>query len=172
MQVTGRRAASWAAPLVLALGTLSGCGGAQSDDPGISATGSSTPAVDGPSPTVTSSRTPSASPLPENDETEVDGGISASEASDRGVLTGPYDALLTLAPDRTSLTLENVGQQDDSYTLRVRPPGAAELGRSRVDVGSGDSVAVPLSVATTPATILVRSAGRDGETIATLEIAD
>ena len=56
--------------------------------------------------------------------------------------------------------------------MRVRPPGAAELGRSRVDIASGASVVVPLSVATTPATISVRSGGRDGEIIATLEIAD
>lgn len=84
-------------------------------------------------------------------ETLMDEGISVEEASELGVLTGSYDALLdgpTSAREEdgcavAELTLTNVGQEPDSYALSVTPPGAT-VTPAAVELDPGASVVLEL----------------------------
>jgi hypothetical protein len=97
-------------------------------------------------------------------------GIGAGEAKARGVFVATYDAKLDAIPTpesngQTTVTLSNVGREDDSYYVTIDPPDAGKVRPATVHVATGQKVRLSLHV-TGSGTVRVMSRGRGAEVAA------
>jgi len=119
---------------------------------------------------VPASDVPASDPDPTATERALEGGISLEEASELGLLTGQYDALLEgpmgtrLEGDCSMLTFElrNVGEDPDHYEVTAEP-AEVRVDPAALDLGPGQRAeltarACPLQPGTR---VTVRSRGRN-----------